>query len=195
MRPCVCSFIDRLLIIALGHAFCWDWRVNEVGEVLAHGALTVQRQDTVVLASAVGTEPHSNLGGSVSTQVLLKSLPVLLCYLPGRPWVTLVAQESGPFLGATDRWTLPKGLPGLEQCSEPTSSCALRPKLCLGVPQGEEATASAGNPNQRGCGGGMLCMWEGPWLPALPETPRPPSPWGSVLPLLLPPSLGALSPP
>lgn len=131
-----------------------------------------------MLASAVGTEPHSNLGGSVSTQVLLKSLLVLLCSLPGRPWVTLVAQESGPFLGATDRWTLPKGLPGLGQGQEPTSSCALRPKLCLGVSQGEEATASAGNPNQRGCGGGILCMWEGPWLPSPARDPETAFPSG-----------------
>lgn len=88
LGPCVCSFIDRLLIIALGHAFCWDWRVNEGGEVLAHGALTVERQDTVVLASAVGTEPHSNLDGSDSTQVLLKSRFYSAPYqvVPGSLW-------------------------------------------------------------------------------------------------------------
>lgn len=43
------------------------------GGFLAHGARTVWRRDTVVIASAAGTEPHSNLDGSVSTQVLLKS--------------------------------------------------------------------------------------------------------------------------
>lgn len=97
-------------------------------------------EDTVVMASAVGLEPHSELDDSISTRVLSKShfcSPPYQAY-PGSLWW----HREQLFLGGMShrQMNLVQGPSGLELSSEPSNPTYPESSAVPGAPWGKEVT-------------------------------------------------------